>query len=128
MAPQTSDSTSKLQSSQEHGVGTKSDAGIGGAARGPGSDPHSCSQLTFNTGGETTQWGEGTRSRESRTAAWKSVRLGHTLTAHTHTDSERLKDSTLRHDTMKLLGESTGKTFSDINRASVSFGQFPNII
>ena len=34
----------------------------------------------------------------------------------------------ISHDTIKLLEESTGKTFFDINRSKVFFGQSPKAI
>ena len=39
-----------------------------------------------------------------------------------------LTDLNIRQDTIKLLEESIGKTFSDINRTNVFLGQFPKAI
>ena len=43
-------------------------------------------------------------------------------------NSKWLKDLNIRPDTIKLLEESTGKTFSDINCTNVFLGQSPKAI
>ena len=56
------------------------------------------------------------------------MKLEHTLILCTSINSKWLTDINIRQDTVKLLEENIGKTFSDINRASVFLGRSPKAI
>ena len=64
----------------------------------PEINPHTYSQLTFDKGGKKIHWGKDSLLkkcyRKKWTAACKSMKLKHTLMAHTKINSKWLRDMT----------------------------------
>ena len=75
------------------------------------------------------QWRKDSLSKscwENLTAVFKSMKLQHSLTPYPKIHSKWLKDLNIRHGTIKLLEENTGKHF--LNSNSVFLGQPPKAI
>ena len=95
-------------------------------------NPDSFGQLIFDKGGENIKWEKDSLFSmwcwKNWRAACKSMKLEHTLKSCTKINSKWLKDLKIRQDTIKLLEEKMGKTFSDINYTSIFSGQSPKAI
>ena len=99
--------------------------------REPPINPHTYC-LIFDKEGKNMQWrNDSLFSKwcwESWTITCKPMKLEYSLTLYTKINSKWLKDLNIRHDTVKPLGENTGKTFFDINRTNVFLGHSPKAI
>lgn len=100
--------------------------GISWGIRGADFRPH-CLQLTH----EVLSLGSGHQHLNNLPqldSACRSMKLEHSLTPDTKTNSDWLKDLNMTHDTVKVLKENTGKMFFDINCTNVFIGQPPKAV
>ena len=89
-------------------------------------NPHYYDQLIYDKVGKNTQWRKECLFNkwcwENWTATYKRVK--HCLTPYTKISSKWIKDLYARLNTIKLLEENIGRTFSDINCRNI-FSSIP---
>ena len=95
----------------------------------PKLNPDTPGQLIVDKRGKNIKYKKGSLfSWHYWRVTYKSMKLEHNLTPCTKINLKWLKDLNIRHDTIKLLEENIGKTFSDINCTDVFLGQSPKAI
>ena len=65
---------------------------------------------------------------ENWTATCKGMELEHSLTPYAKVNSKWIKDVNVRPDTIKLLEESIGRTFFDVNHHNIFLDSSPRVM
>ena len=89
---------------------------------------HNYGHLIFDKGGKNIQWRKGSLVYKWCWENWTATCKEHFLTTHTKINSKWVKDLNVRPETIKLLQQSTGKKFYDINHSKILYDPPPRVM